>query len=113
MQGTDNPLPRGRAELVDETLTSTSCGRWSGPRVTDPDEPTGRPSVAHLSFVTCGASAVGPPGPRGLRGTPLQRERASQWGVDLAESQQKQGHVLPSLTVARLFDAALPKIVTG
>jgi hypothetical protein len=49
----------------------------------------------------------------GHHGTPLQRERASQWGVDLAASQQKKGQVLPSLTVARLFDAALPKIVTG
>ena len=47
----------------------------------------------------------------GHHGTPLQRDRAAQWGVDLADSARKQGHVLPSLTVAQLFDAALPGLV--
>src|SRR4051794_34253873 len=36
----------------------------------------------------------------GHHGTPNQRVRASQWGADLANSAQKQGHILPSLTVA-------------
>lgn len=44
-------------------------------------------------------------------GTPNQRLRASQWGARLATSAQKQGHILPSLTVARLFDQQLPAIV--
>jgi hypothetical protein len=44
-------------------------------------------------------------------GTPNQRLRASTWGAQLAMSAQKQGHILPSLTVARLFDKALPAIV--
>lgn len=44
-------------------------------------------------------------------GTPNQRLRASQWGARLATSAQKQGHILPSLTVARLFDRQLPAIV--
>lgn len=44
-------------------------------------------------------------------GTPAQRARAAQWGVDLADSAQKQGHVLPSLTVAGRFDDALPELV--
>lgn len=44
-------------------------------------------------------------------GTPNQRLRASQWGARLATSAQKQGHILPSLSVARLFDRALPAIV--
>ena len=35
----------------------------------------------------------------------------SQWGADLASSAQKQGKVLPSLTVAQRFDAALPRLV--
>jgi hypothetical protein len=44
-------------------------------------------------------------------GTPNQRLRASTWGARLAMSAQKQGHILPSLRVARLFDNALPAIV--
>jgi len=44
-------------------------------------------------------------------GTPNQRLRASTWGARLAMSAQKQGHILPSLTVARLFDNALPVMV--
>ena len=47
----------------------------------------------------------------GHHGTPNQRLRASQWGADLAASAQKKGHVLPSLEVARLFEAALPRFV--
>jgi hypothetical protein len=47
----------------------------------------------------------------GHHGTPLQRTRAVQWGAALADSQRKQGHVLPSRTVATLFDAALPGLV--
>jgi hypothetical protein len=44
-------------------------------------------------------------------GTPNQRLRASTWGAHLAMSAQKQGHILPSLQVARLFDKALPGLV--
>ena len=44
-------------------------------------------------------------------GTPHQRLNASTWGARLAMSAQKQGHILPSLRVARLFDNALPAIV--
>jgi hypothetical protein len=47
----------------------------------------------------------------GHHGTPNQRLRASQWGATLASSAQKQGHILPSLTVARQFDAELPELV--
>ena len=47
----------------------------------------------------------------GHHGTPLQRVRASAWGAALAADAQNQGHVLPSLTVARRFDAALPTLV--
>ena len=47
----------------------------------------------------------------GHHGTPLQRERASTWGADLATSAQKQGKILPSLTVAQLFEAELPRLV--
>jgi hypothetical protein len=47
----------------------------------------------------------------GHHGTPLQRERASQWGAKLADDARKQGHILPSRTVAAKFEAALPGIV--
>jgi hypothetical protein len=47
----------------------------------------------------------------GHHGTPLQRTRAATWGTDLAAAARPQGQVLPSLTVARLFDAALPSLV--
>ncbi|GAA1610383.1 hypothetical protein GCM10009789_75910 [Kribbella sancticallisti] len=47
----------------------------------------------------------------GHHGTPNQRERAAQWGYDLADSAANQGHVLPSLTVGERFDQALPVIV--
>jgi hypothetical protein len=47
----------------------------------------------------------------GHHGTPNQRVRASQWGANLASSAQKQGHILPSLTVAASFDKALPELV--
>ena len=47
----------------------------------------------------------------GHHGTPNQRVRASQWGANLADSAQKQGHILPSLSVAASFDKALPELV--
>jgi hypothetical protein len=47
----------------------------------------------------------------GHHGTPNQRLRAAQWGADLAADAQKQGHILPSLTVANRFDAALSALV--
>ena len=47
----------------------------------------------------------------GHHGTPLQRRRASEWGAALAARARAQGKVLPSMTVARQFDAALPGLV--
>ena len=47
----------------------------------------------------------------GHHGTPYQRLRASTWGASLARSHRPQSRVLPSRTVARRFDAALPSIV--
>ena len=60
------------------------------------------------SFYEVGDCAFDNPG---HHGTPNQRMRASQWGVDLAASAQKQGHILPSMTVDREFEAALPGLV--
>ncbi|MCE7009674.1 hypothetical protein LWC34_43730 [Kibdelosporangium philippinense] len=44
-------------------------------------------------------------------GTPNQRLRAVDWGYDVADSAHKQGHVLPTLTFADLFDRKLPELV--
>jgi hypothetical protein len=46
----------------------------------------------------------------GHHGTPNQRFAAVTWGADLVASAPNQGHILPSLTVGHLFEAALPKL---
>jgi hypothetical protein len=67
-----------------------------------------RVAQAQQSFAEVGDCAFASDG---HHGTPLQRERASTWGADLASSAQKQGKILPSLTVAQLFEAELPRLV--
>ena len=47
----------------------------------------------------------------GHHGTPNQRLRASAWGASVADEAQKQGHVLPSLTLHAQFEAKLPALV--
>ncbi|GAB3884167.1 neutral zinc metallopeptidase [Terrabacter terrigena] len=44
-------------------------------------------------------------------GTPNQRLRASTWGWSVAKAAQKQGQVLPSLTLDAQFEAKLPELV--
>ncbi|WP_020144554.1 hypothetical protein [Terracoccus sp. 273MFTsu3.1] len=47
----------------------------------------------------------------GHHGTPDQRLRASSWGASVAADAQKQGQVLPSLTLDSRFEAVLPQFV--
>lgn len=47
----------------------------------------------------------------GHHGTPDQRLKASSWGASVAADAQKQGHVLPSLTLDSQFEAKLPQFV--
>lgn len=47
----------------------------------------------------------------GHHGTPNQRLRASTWGASVAAQAQKQGQVLPSLTLDAQFEAKLPQLV--
>ncbi|MEW1955217.1 hypothetical protein [Terrabacter sp. NPDC080008] len=47
----------------------------------------------------------------GHHGTPNQRLKASTWGFSVADSAQKQGHILPSLTLDAQFEAKLPEFV--
>jgi hypothetical protein len=63
---------------------------------------------AEKTFYEVGDCAFDNPG---HHGTPLQRLRASAWGAELAEGEQKQGHILPALVVANRFDRVLPRLV--
>jgi hypothetical protein len=45
-------------------------------------------------------------------GTPTQRMAAAQWGYNLANDAQKQGHILSAQQFAALFEAQLPRLVT-
>ncbi|WP_242919815.1 neutral zinc metallopeptidase [Pontibacter liquoris] len=47
----------------------------------------------------------------GHHGTPTQRMAAAEWGYNLANSAQKQGHILTSQEFTRLFEAQLPTLV--
>jgi len=65
---------------------------------------------AVLSFYTVGDCQFTSPG---HHGTPLQRQRAATWGADLAAAAQPKSYVLPAERFVELFDAALPRIVSG
>lgn len=47
----------------------------------------------------------------GHHGTPLQRMRAAEFGFDVADQAQKQGHILTSEQFKQLFDEAYPDLV--
>lgn len=65
---------------------------------------------ALLSFYTVGDCSFASPG---HHGTPLQRERAADWGADLAAAAKPRSYVLPAATVVEMFDEALPDIISG
>ena len=69
-----------------------------------------RVSDALLSFYTVGDCSFASPG---HHGTPLQRQRAADWGADLAAAASPRSAVLPAATVVEMFDAALPGIISG
>ena len=69
-----------------------------------------RVADALLSFYTVGDCQFASPG---HHGTPLQRERAADWGADLAAAAKPRSYVLPAQTVVDMFDAALPGIIAG
>ncbi|WP_141106582.1 neutral zinc metallopeptidase [Hymenobacter gelipurpurascens] len=47
----------------------------------------------------------------GHHGTPTQRMAAAEWGYNLANNAQKQGHILTSQEFTKLFEAQLPVLV--
>lgn len=63
---------------------------------------------AERAFFAVGDCAFDNPG---HHGTPSQRERASTWAANLANSARPQGHILPSLALAARFEAELPRLV--
>jgi hypothetical protein len=65
---------------------------------------------ALLSFYTVGDCQFTSPG---HHGTPLQRQRAADWGADLAAAAGPKSLVLSAQVVADRFDAALPGIISG
>ena len=69
-----------------------------------------RVTDALLSFYTVGDCQFADPG---HHGTPLQRQRAAAWGADLASAARPRSFVLPAATVIKMFDAALPGIISG
>jgi len=69
-----------------------------------------RVADALLSFYTVGDCAFDDPG---HHGTPLQRQRAADWGADLAAAAKPKSYVVPPATFVQLFDAALPQIISG
>ena len=69
-----------------------------------------RVADALLSFYTVGDCQFDNPG---HHGTPLQRERAADWGADLAAAANPQSYILPPATFVELFDEALSQIISG
>jgi hypothetical protein len=69
-----------------------------------------RVADALLSFYTVGDCQFDSPG---HHGTPLQRQRAADWGADLAAAAKPASYVIPPATFVQLFDAALPHIISG
>ncbi|WP_370615347.1 hypothetical protein [Mumia sp. Pv 4-285] len=69
-----------------------------------------RVTDALLSFYTVGDCQFASPG---HHGTPLQRERAAAWGAELAAAAQPRSSVLSAASFIELFEAALPRIISG
>ncbi len=69
-----------------------------------------RVTDALLSFYTVGDCQFNSPG---HHGTPLQRQRAADWGADLAAAAKPRSYILPPATFVQLFDQALPQIISG
>jgi Putative neutral zinc metallopeptidase len=65
---------------------------------------------ALLSFYTVGDCFFDDPG---HHGTPLQRQRAAEWGADLAAAAKPKSYIVAPETFVELFEAALPQIVSG
>jgi len=102
---TDEATATRRTELMADAMASYYATHKKGlalnrKRVID----------ALLSFYTVGDCSFTSPG---HHGTPLQRERAAQWGADLAAAARPRSEVLPAATVIEMFDAALPGIISG
>ena len=69
---------------------------------------TKRVLTVEKSFYEVGDCSYTSPG---HHGTPNQRLRSATWAAGIADAARPQGHILPSLTFARMFDDKLPELV--
>jgi hypothetical protein len=109
--GTFETGPADRAEATRRTeLMADAMATYHGVHKKGLTLNRKRAADALLSFSAIGDCLFDSPA---HHGTPLQRERASAWGADLAAAARPRSHVLPAETVIAEFDAALPAIVAG
>lgn len=101
--GPSDPESTRRAELMADGFSAYYSSHARGGTF----QPMRFAEVMNTAFQV-GDCAFGNPN---HHGTHLQRERAAAWGDWLSSSAQNQGHILGSMTLLELFDAALPVIV--
>ncbi|NPD05288.1 hypothetical protein HN031_11405 [Nocardioides sp. zg-1308] len=102
---TDPAEATRRTELMADAMASYYATHKKGlalnsKRVTD----------ALLSFYSVGDCSFASPG---HHGTPLQRERAADWGADLAAAAKPRSLVLSAERVIELFEEDLAEIIAG
>ncbi len=109
--GTFETGPADRAEATRRTeLMADAMATYHGVHKKGLTLNRKRAVDALLSFSAIGDCLFDSPA---HHGTPLQRQRASAWGADLATAARPRSQVLPAETVIAGFDAALPAIVAG
>ncbi len=103
----DSPLPGPEATRRTELMADAFATYW-GTHAQGLSLNAKRVVDAVLSFFIVGDCSFDNDG---HHGTPNQRQLAAEWGAELAATARPQGHILPSLTVAQLFEEKLPEFV--
>ena len=104
----DSPLTGGGGDPTDR-----ADGRRVSPR-TGRRTLAGSRSTPSASWTRCSRSTPSVTAPSTTPTTtarPTSAGRAAEWGANLAATARPQGKILPSLTVAQLFEAKLPEFV--
>ncbi|WP_405684442.1 hypothetical protein [Streptomyces sp. NBC_00057] len=99
----DGPEATRRTELMADAFGTYYVTHARGEALN-----TARVLKAQKSFYQVGDCGFDNPG---HHGTPNQRLAASTWAADVVEDAPDQGHILPSLKFAGMFDAKLPDLV--
>jgi hypothetical protein len=103
----DSPLTGAEATRRTE-LMADAFGTYFATHARGLSLNTKRVLQAEKTFFEVGDCAFTDPG---HHGTPNQRLRSSAWAAGLADAARPQGHILPSLTLAGMFEKQLPEIV--